>query len=243
MGFYTRRYRSKLNILGDQYKDTFKSRFIGGNCVEFEDKQGNYGIRLHDTTIITARKNGTATLNAGTWRTVLTKRWMNRWLEQVETGLRVASWRDDWYLFSTEDGHPVSRFYNNMEIDLASGSVIHVELGKDHERELLKRKLTKYLDGLKSVAEPIHPGAGDCWGCLLINQKTGKPDGFGTSHLLSHLDEGYYVGSLIINALRECGLSDIGIYLYYNEWKRNGKTPDPVIRAVRRHFKRNLGLA
>ena len=79
------------------------------------------------------------------------------------------------------------------------------------------RKIKKYVDLITEDNLPI-PSNGDCWYCLMKEVKTGKPLGDCTSdkdHLISHMEEGYVVGSLLVNAMREAGYRDEQISFHY----------------------------
>ena len=99
-----------------------------------------------------------------------------------------------------------------------------------HEREVakVKKQIDKYVNDF--IAElttgnmPM-PGGGDCWYCLMrtnVNERnehveSGQGMTWGdmgdNDHLFSHIEEKYYVPSLAVNALRERGYQDTGIYM------------------------------
>ena len=95
----------------------------------------------------------------------------------------------------------------------------------------MKGRIDKYVDGYIAALKAgkvSMPGGGDCWYCgmqttegtpLGDNMPTLHPDGtvknrVNTDHLLSHMSEKYYVPSLAVNALRERGYRDAGIYMW-----------------------------
>ena len=95
----------------------------------------------------------------------------------------------------------------------------------------MKKRIDKYVNGfiveLKKGTMPM-PSGGDCWYCSLRtdggvpmgdSMQTLHSDGSLTRevniyHLLSHMSERYYVPSLAVNALRERGYKDVGIYMW-----------------------------
>ena len=88
-----------------------------------------------------------------------------------------------------------------------------------HEAKVKKVKasIEKYVDGyMAALAKGMPmPGNGDCWFCLL-HDKDGKTWGdMGSSdHLEQHFKDRYYVPMLAVNALREAGYRDVGIYIH-----------------------------
>lgn len=102
-----------------------------------------------------------------------------------------------------------------------------------HERKVakIKNSIDKYVDGFiaaMKAGEVRMPGSGDCWYCLLRTQDgqtmgdsmtTLHEDGslsqeVSNGHLFDHIEENYYVPSLAVNALRERGYRDVGIYIH-----------------------------
>jgi hypothetical protein len=63
----------------------------------------------------------------------------------------------------------------------------------------IDRYIVGYLDAL-DAGMPA-PSGGDCWYCYLFEQANMG----GADHLLSHMDESYYVPSLLWNAVKERG--------------------------------------
>lgn len=53
------------------------------------------------------------------------------------------------------------------------------------------------------------PGAGDCFYCAMQGDVVEDP-----THLLSHMDEDYFVPALAWNALRSKGYQDVGVYFH-----------------------------
>jgi len=79
------------------------------------------------------------------------------------------------------------------------------------------------------------PSQGDCWFCLMHTQD-GKSLGEATgdkSHLISHIREGYVMGSLIVNACRARGRSDAFLGMAFRD-------PDHWLDMVRDDVKKYL---
>ena len=92
------------------------------------------------------------------------------------------------------------------------------------------------------------PGPGDCLYCLAASQKPGEDFG-GTEHLLSHLEEGYIVPSLVWNALVYAGYSPERNIQFGLAFKHDGQPKpanltgiahDAVKRSVRKYLRAKL---
>lgn len=126
--------------------------------------------------------------------------------------------------------------------------------------EKIKKKIDKYLDGyIAALTEGMPmPSSGDCWYCCMRTNvdSSGKrvEPGSGitwgdigdTTHLLDHMRERYYVPSLAVNALRERGYKDVGIYMFLEMKPEEGTMGgergryDSVKRDIRNYLRRRL---
>jgi hypothetical protein len=89
----------------------------------------------------------------------------------------------------------------------------------------MKKRIDKYVEGYIAALKagmPM-PSGGDCWYCALHTSVTDSdtqlrvPMGDAVSsheHLISHMEDRYYVPTLAVNALRERGYRDVGIAIY-----------------------------
>jgi hypothetical protein len=124
-----------------------------------------------------------------------------------------------------------------------------------HEREVkrVKKAIDTYVNGfiaaLKDGTLPM-PSSGDCWYCAMRTEsgqtmgdasQTLHSDGsvsteVNTDHLWSHIEESYYVPSLAVNALRERGYKDVGIYFWLDMDQDTGLMgkPDGSYDGVKR---------
>lgn len=135
-----------------------------------------------------------------------------------------------------------------------------------HEAKIdkIKRDIDKYLDGyieeLRNGMLPM-PGTGDCWYCSMFHAvkpndentyhergKSLRPAGKdeNNEHLFSHIEENYYVPTLAINAMRERGYRDVGIYAMLDmdpdNNKMGGKSRDydNIKRDIRAYMRKRL---
>ncbi len=77
-----------------------------------------------------------------------------------------------------------------------------------------------YMKALVAGEIPA-PSGGDCWGCLMVDTTTGKT-AMGTDHLLNHIEEKYYVPSLLVRATEHKPVSNAAKWWLSSKWN-----PDP----------------
>lgn len=238
--------RSKADILSGASGVVLKSRVIGNNTVEYSKDNGDRVIRLHDTDIITQKKNGDIVLDSGGWQTLTTKDRMNKHL----AGVSIYQEKSIWYVVTNGDRY----VYQDGMILHANGAVSGAGEVKDLRK--MQKRIKEYVDGYckKLFAREIPaPSGGDCWFCHFQTQD-GKSMGEvsrNSDHLLSHFDEKYFVPSLLVNALEDCGSSQatrhcVGYWLHIHEdraefWEEFAQRD--VSKMLKRHLKRQLGLA
>lgn len=195
----------------------------------------------HSTAVVTYSPNGTMQASTGGWQTVTTKDRLNQLLPA-----RVWSERGSWY---TTGG---TRFFDGIRFS-DSGQVLNPLPMEDLQRvdkynkemkKSIKEYINGYIDELAIDGLPM-PSNGDCWYCIGM-----MPDS--TDHLLGHLDEKYYVPSLAVNALRETGYKDAGIFIFLDmqpEQDRMGGrstdygsriSADTIRRSMRNYLQKRL---
>jgi hypothetical protein len=194
-----------------------------------EGDEREFGVVLHGTEVVTIRPDDTYVLRAGGYHTVTT---MDRirgyspaklfsvkgefylWLKPVDRDPKPSRW---------EERNRVA-FYDGITVDSDGYAPRLREKGpspaklRRHETAVakMKKRIDKYVDGFIEALRkgmPMPSGA-DCWHCAL-HDSDGKTwgDMGNHSHLVSHMSERYYVPTLAVNALRERGYKDVGIYM------------------------------
>jgi hypothetical protein len=214
-----------------------ESRIVANNTVEYRRPDGTRVIRLHQTDIVEIAASGSITLNSGGWRTVTTKERMNRFLP---AGVQLWQECGIWYL--SENCTQRAPYYDGIRIT-PKGKVLSGALGRAEQKRVqgIQRKIKHYCTALKAKLESAHaslePSSGDCWYCLMFDapRKGGEPS-TSREHLTAHLDDVYLHGSLIIRALESAGYRNPALI-----WQM--AMHDSIVHAVRRYFKRSLGLA
>lgn len=164
-----------------------RKRKIDNNTYLLVHDDGSYGIKLHATEIITFYPNGDVKLNSGGWRTPTTKARMNDL-----SGACIFQHKGLWTVHWGGNAFPY-----------ADGMVLHADntasnVGEDPQAEAKLRKsvnvyVRSYMDAFAKGKVPP-PSAGDCWFCCMKD----KDD---HDHLRSHIEEKYYVPSLLRNAI------------------------------------------
>jgi hypothetical protein len=204
-------------------------------------------IRQWNTDIYTLTEKNIATLDVGDWFTVTTKQRLN---DLLPPGLNIYSDKGRWYICDVHGtGYPTNAvrdgipFYNGIQINVATllmpVAIDEVRQEKekarrqDRENDALKKKIAAYLKGLTDqklrdvLADAEHNGtSGDCWFCSMFEQ-SGLPQD--NEHLISHLDEKYYMVSLFLNALKNRGSPGACLY-----------SPEIVRHDVGRYLRKRL---
>ena len=198
--------RTRKELLTDLSQEAFNSsRMIANNTAEYVNGEGARVIRLHDTDIMVFTPDNKLILNSGGWKTKTTKR---RIEDNLPRGMDLVQRDGLWYV-GVSLGHilewPV--FYDGMTIRLDNGDVEGAVQDEKQIKELryrIDRYAKAFVFALQRGEVPP-PGPGDCWFCAMENTKTGKPlgeDAGDTDHLHNHLEEHYFVPSLLVRAVK-----------------------------------------
>ena len=213
--------RTKSELLSNT-KDVKNSKFIDNNTLSIEYQDGTKAIRLHNTDIVIIKDNSYI-LNSGNYRTPTTKDRINKY-----SPARISQNNGQWFI----KGY---LFYDGIEIN-QSGEVISKKLESDNNKvNEMKKKISDYCNLITKDNLPL-PSSGDCWDCAFTS-KDGKTIGelSNSSHLLSHLEEKYLHGSILVNAMRETGYNDQQIGFHYS-----AKLFTTFRRAVRKYLQKRL---
>ncbi len=186
-------------------------RKIANNTyARWKDATRDIAICLHSTDVVTFHDDGTITLNSGGYRTVTTKDRINGILPRP---LGVYSNKGVWTLYR-KGNNPctVSEFYDGMRFTTDGDMVTDVLIDSGREMARVKKEIGKYVklytdDVVMELVENAAENgtAGDCLVCHLGH------DVGNTDHLELHIEEGYVMASLMVNALRYCGYGDMQI--------------------------------
>lgn len=167
-------------------------------------------VCLHQTDILTFNRNGSIVLNTGGWQTVTTRDRINDflpagyflWIEE-----RVAFLSSHGASYDKDHSVPYADGMMIMPDGSTKGSATPEET---KQRQILRKRILRfsaeYVKQMQADKIPA-PSTGDCFYCgMSVAEGANKGKGLGdaihdTDHLMSHLDEGYFVPSLLVRAL------------------------------------------
>jgi hypothetical protein len=193
-------------------------------------------VKYHDTIILSFWEDRFR-IDSGGWRTMSTKARINEFIPQP---FYLGQNKSVWYL----NGQP---YYDGITI-----SQDHIEENKKAKTELarvtkIKKQVKAYCEKLGKMIDErklqdLEPR--DCWLCMMRDSNDKIVLG-GQDHFLSHLKEGYVHGTLVWNALEDqgCNVNFLWSNYYMRENCDTKVFKDYAVRAVRRWFYRNLGIA
>jgi len=222
---------------------------------------GTLGVRLHSTVILKAKPDGSVWLDSGGWRTPTTKERLNRYLKQI--GWRVNQENRVWYLDKgywsdpERESHP---FGDGMTIH-PDGKVTGEGPDPKAQTKLknrIRRYTTRYMEALLKGEVPP-PDNGDCFFCRMREVSTHIPLGEhtkDTSHLINHMEESYYVPSLLSRATEVFPVSKAALWYLGSFWDTQasqelrettrrtwGVGCDQLRKSLNRYMLRQFGLA
>lgn len=235
-----RSYEQAAALLTGRCKNSKKLRYA--TWLE-RTSEKTIAVRQHATAIVIFHDNGTITLNTGGWRTRTTKDRLNDY-----TPLRIWQDKGVWYVkyngnLWPEPGDERIRFYDGLKID-ANGSVVDPVVETPRMRTMqkkLKKQIREYCDLIVSKFPLPQPSGGDCWYCHFTTQ-----DGImlgqhakDSTHIVNHMRDGYVVPSLVAQAFKALGASDVMKYAAFGE-HHGSKEDDWMVGCGKKQSKRML---
>jgi len=243
-----------------------KSRVVGHNQVRYKLIGGPTILRYtHTDIVIFDEKTGIATLDHGGWMTKATRGRINAELQYH--GLCSSNWGpvinlDQGRGWAVEAKINIKQdqlkekifFFNGIQVkatDPVSSALTVVDPKPGIIAEKLHKKYNKMIKAYikkmkKMLAEdgPIMPEEGDCWLCCMVSSKTKKPWGDeDIDHFVTHLEEQYVHGSLILNAHRWANKENLLGFAYTTgEGKLHKYEIDNIAKTVQRYLKAKVGL-
>lgn len=211
---------------------------------------GCIAVEYHETNVVTYFDNGSVMLNSGGWKTSTTKA---RFDEYGPRGWRVYQEKGSWYLINYAD----NGWDKENRMVYKDGVVLHPDgvaegFGTEPDKGLVKR-IAKYATDYAAAftsGQVESPSGGDCFYCSMVDVATGKPFG-GTDHLESHMEEGYYVPSLLVNAIKEFPVCQLTMGSIGELWYRDNQlsdyfakiAQDDIKKSIRKYMRRQFGFA
>lgn len=167
------------------------------------------GLRYHNTDVVVYEPDWMS-LYSGGWFTVTTKARINAALPN-----NVTLWQEKgvWYLSFRDKGEvgwsggTQCVFEEGLQISYEGTLLSEAELfSKDTLKEMRQktRRIKKYVNAFMDALEAGQiekPSGGDCWACLALLNNPDEESPLGHSHLDLHIEESYFVPSLLYAAL------------------------------------------
>ena len=228
------------------------SRKLANNTyMRLEDAE-TISIRLHATDIITYKADGRVILNSGGWRTPTTKQRINEF-----SPVRISQEQGIWYAAVNGTRAFDLVFDDGMAVNTITGEITGT--GSAKQQTAVRRQVKKFVEGYMAAlfaGEIPKPSAGDCMYCGLHGVEDGKPLGElakDKSHIELHLEEKYYVPSLLPNALKAMHNAPAAFWglaaFWHDDLEEREKSKqwantkrDTWKRALRRYIFRQLGI-
>lgn len=235
--------------------------FLGGkparkvaHNTRIESAGDSVNVRFHDTVVVSYSPDVTV-LTTGGFRTVTTKDRLNSF---VPDSFRVWSEKGVWYLYHYPDGQR-HVFAEGIGIR-RDGTVVNA--GDDSDVKgagKLRRRIDRYAEAYVRdlLAGKIgKPGPGDCLYCQMEwTDQAGHSVEPSSGHLEAHMDESYFVPSLLVRAIRQFPASiaargyiaeawaahEAGTALESGAWA--GILGKQIASSLRKYMRAQLGLA
>jgi hypothetical protein len=158
----------------------------------------NVVVRYHHTDIITFKPDGSIHIYFNGYHTMTTRR-------RISDIVNVRVWGANG--MSEIQGTIVAN-----RATIVNGIVTETDYKKSDEDEIkdMKKKIKKYCKEYSDEYPTMNPpDGGDCWYCALFG-------GQGSSHLLSHMEDKYYVPSLLPLAANDAGYNSMVEFTIFN---------------------------
>jgi len=172
-------------------------------------------VKYHGHPVVNFYPDGTSTFNSCGWRTLTTKERINWFLPD---GFHLYQEKSTWYI--VKHGNTYGDWTSSNRFNFADGiaikdGTVYNDAPMD-EQDTIKaqiKAIKAYVKGFVTAlfnGEISAPSGGDCWYCLMQTE-SGESLGDATKnhdHIISHMEESYFVPSLIVNASKNGRLSD-----------------------------------
>ena len=200
-----------------------------------------FQVKLHNTFIVTIFPDNSCILNSDGWFTPTTKDRINRFSPD---NISLSQKNRVWYLddgseffdgvIVASDGSPINPLSENETADL------------DKKRKKLNKMISDYIRGFWQAVkfgQVGYPSGGDCWYCCMVNEN-GESLGEMSSHdhLIKHMEERYYVPSLLYNAFKESHQNPDFIYQYTIQTKSDWHVRTTLRRYFQKRYHKLLEL-
>jgi hypothetical protein len=241
---------SKSSMVSSLEGTPVEVKKIGYCRLLYTRKDGKKVIRHHSTDVLFFDPlEQTVEIHNGGWFSPTTKKTINEGLRLFGFPFGIYQSKSLWWIIRNGEPFPSSRpFFDGIILD-NSGKILNPpEVDPIQESKRLLKLVSRFLKSLRNLETLPLPSPGDCWLCSMHTQdgKTlGEIGSDNRGHLITHLEESYIHGSLILNAMRKAGYQKTGIAIL-TAWGFEDKTrwsKTSVSSALSRYLKKNLNLA
>lgn len=215
-----------------------QSRKLANNTTLLRIDPSTIAVKLHSTNIITFHANGRIVFDSGGWKTPTTKERMNSC-----SPARVSQSQGTWEI--AIDGKSA-----NFADGITWNGRKWQGVGEDPKIAVkLARRAAKfardYMTAFDAGEVPV-PSNGDCWGCLMVTEDGKAPMG-GADHILSHMEENYFVPSLLSRAIKRFPVAPAAMWYVSDKWAGTHNNVSwgkgHLYKSLYRYVKAELGLA
>jgi hypothetical protein len=238
--------------MADQYLGKKRDRPLPGRATRLQRREDGFiAVRYQRTDVVTYREDGSIVLNSDGYHTLTTRQRINEYAP-------IKTWSERGVMFIGQGypwRQPGSPYVDGIVIS-ADGSLILPERAKEEltTREEISRRIRKYAALVRSAVERGEmstPELGDCLLCqielsrrmerarvdvgssfpaLAAATYTANDELVSADHYLSHLEEGYVMGSLLANAILARNYGNPAVVFSMINHDKNGKWASQIVR-------------
>jgi hypothetical protein len=218
-----------------------QSRKLANNTTLLRIDPSTIAVQLHSTNVVTFHADGRIVFDSGGWKTSTTKQRMGEFSPAL-----VSQSRGAWEI--RIDGQTA-----NYADGITWNGRKWTGAGEDSKAAVkLAKRAAKYARDYMTAfdaGEVSAPSNGDCWGCLMVAKDDRAPMG-GADHILSHIEENYFVPSLLTRSIDRFPVSQVAKAYISDKWAgtSNGAyfasiDKEQLYKSLYRYVKAELGLA
>lgn len=221
-------------------KDPFKGKPVNNNTrlislgTSYPDQGGFVvysvlGLKLHDTVIVTYFPDGSYELDSGGWKTLTTKDRMNNY-----TPFHIHQENLIWYV------NGIYLFKDGIRIEPDRTVKGDMTLEELKEWKYTKEKIMAFAKRFAEALPVPQPSGGDCWYCAFRDKEDRTwGDVADHVHLWHHIEEDYFVPSLLYNAMKERGYGNHIMYVFCIFEGTSGRDPSSYDRETSKRVLRD----
>ena len=209
------------------------TRLIQCETVDHDGQQMDVlAVRLHKTNVVTYYPDGRIKFDTGGWRTVTTKDRINRF-SPINVWQQQHIWYVDAWEIDIEHDGGIHGFKDGMYLD-GEGFLVDADPDPSIQKKYAKlaKSYAKQFVRELAAGNVGTPTGGDCWFCATRTKETGrtlheeyvKHNDFDS--ILSHIEEPYYVPSLLVRAIERFGVSRGAEQYAWARMQDGGGRPD-----------------